>query len=138
MLYLERNVVTESIRVRAACLARLKHVVLVWFCGSVEKPLAHIVRCIMATVHQRNNATENKVCPVSNCCSSLILKQINADEAVYVCSNPECFYPVGEEVEIVSRKVPELSLKEELQDELSSSRQIPEKEGTWLLNCGHG
>lgn len=39
---------------------------------------------------------------------TLILRQINATEAIYVCDNPECTYPVGEEVAVVERPVPEL------------------------------
>lgn len=67
----------------------------------------------MAKVLQDSNTI--KSCPVCNRSGHttngngvLILRQINATEAIYVCNNTECFYPVGEEVAIIKRTVPEL------------------------------
>ena len=51
------------------------------------------------------------VCPL---CSevgrsgTLVLRQINAREAVYVCNNSQCPYPVGLSDQIVQNPVPEL------------------------------
>ena len=51
------------------------------------------------------------VCPL---CSevgrsgTLVLRQINAEEAVYVCNNSQCPYPVGLSDQLVQNPVPEL------------------------------
>ena len=50
-------------------------------------------------------------CPV--CCEvgrpgTLVLRQINAEEAVYVCNNSQCPYPVGTSDSTVLNPVPEL------------------------------
>ena len=51
------------------------------------------------------------VCPL---CSevgrsgTLVLRQINAEEAVYVCNNSQCPYPVGLSDQLVQNLVPEL------------------------------
>ena len=38
----------------------------------------------------------------------LTLRQINAEEALYVCENPACYYPVGYEITLVRKQVPAL------------------------------
>lgn len=67
-------------------------------------------------------------CPVCSRSGTLILRQINATEAMYVCDNPECFYPVGEEITIIKRAIPELMCDLErasaLDCSLSSSADI--------------
>ena len=50
-------------------------------------------------------------CPL--CCEvgrpgTLVLRQINAEEAVYVCNNSQCPYPVGISDSTVLNPVPEL------------------------------
>ena len=51
------------------------------------------------------------VCPL---CSevgrsgTLVLRQINAEEAIYVCNNGQCPYPVGLSDQLVQNPVPEL------------------------------
>jgi hypothetical protein len=68
----------------------------------------------MAKVLQDSSTVgSSKACPVCNgsghtTAGTLSLRQINATEAIYVCNNPECFYPVGGEVITVKRDVPEL------------------------------
>ena len=71
---------------------------------------------------------EGAPCPVcgvgaaKSCNSTLTLRQINFSEAIYVCSNEECYYPVGEEVEplIVKRDISQL-LSEEKKSSLMES-----------------
>ena len=60
--------------------------------------------------------------PAKSCNSTLTLRQINFSEAIYVCSNEECCYPVGEEVEplIVKRDISQL-LSEEKKSSLMES-----------------
>ncbi len=77
---------------------------------------------------------DKKFCPLcsvpgsSQGSSPLSLRQINANEAIYVCNNQECLYPVGEAVEIIQNKVPEL-LDGETQDEtLTQVPPTPPKE----------
>ena len=68
----------------------------------------------------------NKPCPVCNRSgrtTSLSLRQVNATEAIYVCNDPDCLYPVGEEITVITRTVPEL-LPAETAD-LSKSVQGP-------------
>ena len=60
------------------------------------------------------------VCPA--CCEvgrsgTLTLRQINADEAVYVCENSQCPYPVGQNDLVVHNPVPELQPNAENQQE---------------------
>lgn len=66
----------------------------------------------MAKVVQDSSTTGSKPCPVcirsGHPTSTLILRQVNATEAIYVCDHPECCYPVGEEMMAVRRIVPEL------------------------------
>lgn len=51
------------------------------------------------------------LCPL--CCEvgrsgTLVLRQINAEEAIYVCNNSQCPYPVGLSDQIIQNPVPEL------------------------------
>lgn len=57
-----------------------------------------------------DSGSKQSPCPVCGGSGNgiLILRQINATEALYVCNNPECFYPVGDEVTIIKRAIPEL------------------------------
>ena len=62
----------------------------------------------MATAIRKSTEIDDKVCPLCNANGSeqngiLTLRQINAKEAIYVCENPNCIYPVGEEVKIIHR-----------------------------------
>lgn len=69
----------------------------------------------------------SKPCPVctrsGRTTTSLSLRQVNATEAIYVCNDPDCLYPVGEEITVITRTVPEL-LPAETAD-LSKSVQGP-------------
>ena len=51
--------------------------------------------------------TSDKCCPVCAGCGrrSLILRQINAEEAIYVCENPACSYPVGYDATFIRRPI---------------------------------
>lgn len=71
----------------------------------------------MSTAVREDGKTDGKPCPLcsvatssSNTTSSsiLTLRQINFSEAIYVCSNPECVYPVGDELVVVKRDVSQL------------------------------
>ena len=67
----------------------------------------------MAKNPQEGGGYESRVCPVcskdsSKPCNTLILRQINDSEAIYVCSNPDCYYPVGQEVTVVERTIKEM------------------------------
>ena len=62
---------------------------------------------------QAGGGYESRVCPLcsknsSDHSSTLTLRQINDSEAIYVCSNPDCHYPVGQEVVTVERKIKEM------------------------------
>lgn len=61
---------------------------------------------------QKDLGSNDKWCPVcggpDSGQRSLILRQINAEEAVYVCENSACCYPVGYDVKVVRRPMPEL------------------------------
>ena len=86
----------------------------------------------MAKNPQEGGGGESRVCPVcstgkSGPSSTLILRQINATEAIYVCSNPNCVYPVGQEVVTVER-----TLREMMPDYQESSP--PEENGKQLQN----
>ena len=84
---------------------------------------------------------EGAPCPVcgvgeaKSCNSTLTLRQINFSEAIYVCSNEECCYPVGEEVEplIVKRDISQL-LSEEKKSSLMESTFLQHSTGMRL--CG--
>lgn len=54
--------------------------------------------------------------------SNLSLRQINAKEAIFVCGNSECSYPIGEEVKTVQRIIPELLNEAERK---SLNHQVP-------------
>lgn len=67
----------------------------------------------MATNSQEIVGRDSTVCPVcrsngSEPCDTLVLRQISATEAIYVCSNPTCVYPVGHEAVFVKRTVEEM------------------------------
>ena len=81
----------------------------------------------------KSDAVDTNPCPV---CSrsdigasanggTLILRQINATEAIYVCDNPECVYPVGEEITVVRSLVPELMSDLERSMALESKEIMP-------------
>lgn len=66
----------------------------------------------MATVcaAQKNLGSKeisDKFCPVCDGSGGMILtlRQINAEEAVYVCENPACCYPVGYDAQLVRRPI---------------------------------
>lgn len=58
---------------------------------------------------------------------TLTLKQVNATEAIYVCNNSECTYPVGEEVIIVKRTISEL-LSDSQDDAIVTSPATQERD----------
>ena len=74
-----------------------------------------------------------KLCPLcstehADTSCTLILKQVNATEAIYVCSNSECTYPVGEEVIVVKRTIMELLSDSDSQDDAAiTSLSIQER-----------
>ncbi len=88
----------------------------------------------MAKNPQEGGGCENRVCPVCSSSSSgppsntLILRQINDTEAIYVCSNPDCVYPVGQEVITVERTIREMM--PDFQDTPS-----PEENGKFFIFC---
>jgi len=59
-------------------------------------------------------------CPVCSKTSAtqwtLVLRQINEEEAVYVCENPDCCYPVGYDIEFIKRPEPVLTDDQEKPD----------------------
>ena len=72
------------------------------------------------------NFMAEEVCPA--CCEvgrtgTLVLRQINAKEAIYVCNDSLCPYPVGLSDKIVENPVPELQ----------PDADQPEKNGTLNL-----
>lgn len=70
----------------------------------------------MANASPREEKSEKKWCPICNKSNvgqrSLVLRQINMEEAVYVCENPDCCYPVGFQVDCIKRSVPTLIEKQ--------------------------
>lgn len=67
----------------------------------------------MAKKFEEVGGCESRVCPLcskgrSDPVKTLTLRQINDSEAIYVCSNPDCVYPVGQEVTIIERKIKEM------------------------------
>lgn len=78
---------------------------------------------------QKDMGGSEKLCPVcgelGSGQSSLMLRQINAEEAIYVCENPACCYPVGYDVKSVKRPIPTL-----LGDKQETANTSGKKTGT--------
>ena len=70
----------------------------------------------MASVPAQEEKSNKKWCPIcsksGNGHGNLVLRQINAEEAVFVCENPDCCYPVGFEVNFIKRPVAALNEKQ--------------------------
>ncbi len=85
----------------------------------------------MAAASSEKSKNENWCTACSEGLWKLVLRQINAEEAVYVCENPDCTYPVGYEVDFIKRPVPGLSGKKETQESVrlteASFKKLGEK-----------
>lgn len=98
----------------------------------------------MAIILQECNKAESKVCPLcraggseSNTSCSLTLRQINATEAIYVCNNPDCDYPVGEEVVVIKRVIPELLPSADENSEMANTMHLLPGETSELVPTIH-
>ena len=64
----------------------------------------------MASAEKESDVKFCPVCSKTNAAQwTLVLRQINEEEAVYVCENPDCCYPVGYDVEFIKRPEPVLT-----------------------------
>jgi len=95
----------------------------------------------MAAFLAGHTKTEVRLCPLCGVNDegkevgdrgTLSLRQINSKEAIYVCNNPNCIYPVGEEVVVVERIVPEL-----LSDYCEDFTPTPGLQNSKLANYDH-
>ena len=63
------------------------------------------------------------VCSEFERTGKLILRNINAEEAIYVCSNSQCPYPIGLSDQVTTNLIPELQPEREAVQEPIASRE---------------